>query len=383
MEKALLILTIFCSFVISRTTIAQDQPGRTILVIIDGLHYEAPKRMNLPNFSSLADQGTLVKKMTGIIPYHPTQGEYAEVHTSSYPNPMMMTGTIFLKADQPMLQHSIEHSAFVSNSLSYQSITNGYKIVIQKTETDEFAIDQAIHILKNHEIDFLRIHMQNTGSAGSQVLNADSNEPYKYNIWHESSPYTPTAMEADNQIGRLIDELQNIGKWEDTLFILTSDHGQTKTGWHPTLPEESWIFPTVFHGPGIKRNHSIEWADQTDIVPTIAHLMKVELPNDDGGSGRILHNVLNADSNDSAGSSKIFELNKVFARYIIAEAKMLLNSSEYPFLNSQVMDLERDFYGLNRIMDWKNTESIDSLISHNESIVIEMEESLNELNLND
>lgn len=230
MKKVILILTIFCSAVISANAIAQELPDRTILVIIDGLHYEAPERIKLPNFSSLADQGTLVKKMTGIIPYHPTHGEYAEVHTSSYPNPVMMTGTIFLKADQPMLQHSFEHSAFVSNSLSYQSITNGYKIVIQKTETDEFAIDQALNILKNHEIEFLRIHMQNTGSAGSRVLNADSNEPYKHNIWHENSPYIPTAIEADNQIGRLIKELQTLGKWEDTLFILTSDHGQTKTG---------------------------------------------------------------------------------------------------------------------------------------------------------
>lgn len=378
MNRAVALIVILCSLVPAFTALAQDRPESVILVIVDGLHYEAPERLDLPTFAALAEGGTMVRKVTGIIPYHPSHGEYARVHTSSYPNPMMMAGTIFLTANQRMLQHSFKNSAFVANSRSYQSITDGYEVAVQMVESDAFAIDQALEILGRHDIDFLRIHLQNTGNGGSLTLGADSDAPYRHDIWHEDSPYIANAMEADRQVGRLIDELKKMGAWDDTLFIVTSDHGQTKTGWHPTLPEESWLFPTVFHGPGIRRNHRIEWADQTDIVPTIAQLMGVEAPNNDGGAGRVLTNVLASEADDSPGHSKIFELNSILARYILADARSIVNSPEYPYLNSQAMERESEFYGLDRVMDWHELGSIDALIEHDQAVVGRMESALDE-----
>lgn len=376
MRQFCTLIVLSCSVLFTGAVLAQEVPARVILIIIDGLHYEAPERLRMPVFSALAEEGSRIEKVTGIIPYHPAHGEYAEVHTSSYPNPMMMTGTIFLAPDQTMLQHRFEDSAFVANSRSYQSITDGYEWVIQKVGTDEFAVDQALGILRDHDVDFLRLHLQNTGNGGSLTLAADESAPYRHDIWHADSPYVAAAVEADRQVGRLVEELKRMGRWDDTLFIVTSDHGQTKTGWHPTLPEESWMFPAVFHGPGIRQGHSMEWADQTDIVPSIAHLMNVEVPNDDGGSGKVLSGVLTGGADDSQGRSHIYELNKVLARYILADARMIVGSAEHPFLNSQAMEVESDFYGLERVMEWHELGSVDALIAHNEAIVRQMEESL-------
>ncbi|HEX5789113.1 MAG TPA: sulfatase-like hydrolase/transferase [Woeseiaceae bacterium] len=357
---------------------AAAPPARAILVIVDGLHYEAPERLGLPTFAALAAAGTRIDKVAGIVPYHPTHGPYADVHTSSYPNPMMMAGTIFLTPDQRMLQHSFEDAAFVANSRSYQSITDGYEFVIQKIGTDEYAVDQALDLLRRHDPDFLRIHLQNTGNGGSETLEAPADAPWRHDIWHADSPYVANAREADRQVGRLVDELKAMGRWDDTLLVVTSDHGQTKTGWHPTLPEESWLFPAVLLGPGIRRGQRIEWADQVDIVPTIARVMDVAVPNDDGGAGRVLTAALTGEETaaDARGTSRIVELNRVLARYIAADAQLIVRSPAHPFLNSLQMGFESDVYGLERVMDWPELGSIEALVEHNAAVVGEMERVL-------
>lgn len=355
---------------------AEDTPERVVLVVIDGLHVEAPDRLGLRTLAMLSKQGTSIRKVTGIMPYHPAHGDYAEVHTCSFPNPMMMAGTIFLSADQKMLQHSFEHSAFVANSRSYQSITDGYEIVVQRVVPDAVAVDYAIAILREHDMGFVRIHLQDTGNGGSETLEAGPEAAYRHDIWHEDSPYVSAAVEADRQVGRLIGALERLGRWESTLFIVTADHGQTRSGWHPSLPEESWTFPAVLHGPGIRKDHVLASADQTDIVPTIAHVMNVELPNSDGGSGRVVFGALAAGRGQADEPSKLRELNGVLARYALADARMLLLSQEHPFLNSEAMGAANRFYGYQRVMEWSDLGSIDALVRHNEAVVSDMEASL-------
>lgn len=377
-QRAVLVGWFAClTFCLSAVT--EARPARVVLVIVDGLHMDAPERLELDTFAELAAGGTRVRKVVGIVPYHPTYGEYASIHTSSYPNPMMMAGTIFLRANQPMLQHSFDISAFVANSRSYQSITDGYEFTVQKTETDEYAVDRALELLSSHDIDFLRLHLQNTGNGGSETLEAPPDAPYRHDIWHKDSPYVAKAREADRQVGRLIDGLEHMGKWEDTLFVLTSDHGQTRSGWHPTLPEESWMFPAVFYGPGIRKGQTIEWADQTDLVPTIAQVMDVPIPNTDGGAGKVLSDALQVSASGSgkaSGASAIIELNRVLARYIQAEAEMIVGSSDRPYLNSLAMGFESDFYGLRRVMDWEELGSTYALTAQNLEVVEAMEQAL-------
>ena len=109
--------------------------------------------------------------------------------------------------------------------------------------------------------------------------------------------------------------------------------------------------------------------------------MNAVIPNRDGGSGQILYSAILNQENESSGSSIILEFNRVLARYILAEAKLMINSVEYPFLNRIMMDLERVFYSLNRNMEWKKMESIDALTKHNEQIVITIEKNLQDLKL--
>src|SRR5690606_8913975 len=114
------------------------------------------------------------------MPHHPTHGRYANIHTCSYPNPVMMTGTVFLTAHQKMLQHSFDKSAFIANTDAYHSITEGYQYVVQQTDTDAFSTDQAISLL-DKDVDFIRLHLQDAGTAGYQTFLADTDKPYSRN----------------------------------------------------------------------------------------------------------------------------------------------------------------------------------------------------------
>ncbi len=377
MTRILILVSLLSFFAISIN--AESRPERAILFIIDGLHIDAPERLNMSHFTDLAKQGTLINNTTVIMPGHPRVGEYARIHTSSFPNPVTMAGTLFMTPDQTMLQHRFSNAAFVANSLSYQSITDGYTFVIQKSGPDEFSIDKSIELLAKNDIDFMRIHLQNVGSAGNRSTTTDENQPYRHNIWHEESPFVQSVRESDRQLGRFITALKDLNLWEGTLLIVTSDHGQTDSGWHPLIPQESWLHPTIFYGPGVKEGHIIEWADQTDLAPTIARLMNVPAPNDDGGSGRVLKDVMQSETaGQEPSSSKILELNRIFVRYMLADAELILKSVDAPYLNTYTMRMENRFYGLERILEWKDLGTIDDLIRHNLELVIEMEQTLEE-----
>ncbi|MGM0507405.1 MAG: hypothetical protein ACQER4_09505, partial [Bacteroidota bacterium] len=119
----------------------------------------------------------------------------------------------------------------------------------------------------------------------------------------------------------------------------------------------------------------------TDLTPTIADIMQVEIPNEDGGAGVVLESVRQAGTGRGRTSpSSLYELNSVVARYMLAEAELMMNAEDNPWLNTYTMRAGQDFYGLDRIMDWIELDSVDALIRHNLEIVEEMEQQVEELN---
>jgi len=358
-------------------SIASQMPKRAILVVIDGLHTRAPGLFNMPNYNKLAKQGALIQKTCVIMPHHPTHGRYADIHTCSYPNPVMMTGTVFLTARQKMLQHSFDKSAFIANTNAYQSITEGYQFVVQQASNDAFSTDQAINLL-DKRVDFIRIHLQDPGTAGYETFLATEDKPYFRDIWHSESPYKKATEEADRQLGRLVEALERRGELENTLLVILGDHGQSECGWHAMLDEQGWLTPMVFHGAGVREGTVSEWADLTDIVPTIAALMNVDIPNKDGGSGRVLKEIIQGGASDPSGHSTLFELNTILKRYAYASAELIRRSESEAAWGGHAMLFEREFFGLERILDWSKKETLDGLLQYNRSIVEQMEALIKE-----
>ncbi|MFT7484551.1 MAG: arylsulfatase A-like enzyme [Candidatus Paceibacteria bacterium] len=96
----------------------------------------------------------------------------------------------------------------------------------------------------------------------------------------------------DGQLGLVFDKLKTMGLWDNSVIVVTSDHGEglgDHDWWtHGILYQEQVRVPLVVRGPGLAPGQIIEPVVRSiDIVPTIAELVGLgagDLPNMDGKS---------------------------------------------------------------------------------------------------
>jgi arylsulfatase A-like enzyme len=111
------------------------------------------------------------------------------------------------------------------------------------------------------------------------------------------APTDPTAMrallaqyygmvsEVDAQVGLLRDALERLGQWDDTVVIITADHGEQggdhglleKLGWF----ESSYHIPCIVRVPDARAAHGTvvdHFTENVDILPTICDVIGAETP---------------------------------------------------------------------------------------------------------
>ena len=117
--------------------------------------------------------------------------------------------------------------------------------------------------------------------------------PGRYATEYAGRPYDGTVAWCDELVGRLVDALRQAGTLDNTLIVLTSDHGEA-LGQHGEdvhgyfVYEATMRVPLILRGPGVKAGAQIGGVARTvDLFPTIvelAHLGGVATPT----SGRSL-----------------------------------------------------------------------------------------------
>ena len=80
-------------------------------------------------------------------------------------------------------------------------------------------------------------------------------------------------------MGRIIQALKDAGIYDDTVIIVTGDHGGHEQG-HGTLAMEDMESPFVVFGKNVQSGHLIEEpVVQYDIAATIAYILGLETPS--------------------------------------------------------------------------------------------------------
>ena len=315
----------------NHATTKQSPPDRVILFCIDGLSVEGPARIDMPNFNALKAQGTYYKEMHLTLPGHPEKSD-TYPWSCSMPNPMLMTGSPFIgKAGvrESMIQHSFKdkETAFIVNARAYQDVSGGFGSYLSSSfNPDALVIDLTMDIMEVSDPKFMRVHLQRSGIEGLRISKKWSEkEVYHRNIWHEESTYRTAITEADRQLGRFVQYLKDNDKWENTVLLITSDHGQANEGWHEPYSPPASVTPLLIVGSGVRKGATFEYCEIIDIAPTIANLSHKKKPT--LSIGRVLSEAfVDNESFAPAVSQNIKRLNNVLieAHNLSEEKKKIL-----------------------------------------------------------
>ena len=108
------------------------------------------------------------------------------------------------------------------------------------------------------------------------------------------SGYYASVTFMDEQVGRLIDELERLGLADSTAIVFTSDHGYhlgDHTFWQKAnLHEQVTRVPLIISVPGVRAGRSRSIVELVDLVPTLCELTRAPIP--EGVEGKSLVPVL-------------------------------------------------------------------------------------------
>ncbi|MEO1021973.1 MAG: alkaline phosphatase family protein [Bacteroidota bacterium] len=105
-------------------------------------------------------------------------------------------------------------------------------------ETEEETTQTAIDFITTHKPDFTFIHLDHVDGAG-------------HGFGHGSPEYYASVAKADSLIGLVVQATKDAGIFEETIFIISSDHGGLGKGHGGPTPDEMNI-PWIISGKGIK-----------------------------------------------------------------------------------------------------------------------------------
>jgi arylsulfatase A-like enzyme len=162
--------------------------------------------------------------------------------------------------------------------------------------------------------------------------------------------YYASISEIDQQFGRLIDRVKAAGQLEDTIIVLTSDHGEL-LGAHGlycknfTASEEIYNIPLILAGPGIRRG---EVADARvgshDLCPTLLELTGsdgIDSP-DSRSFAEVLRDPWGAPADFQTGYAEYFGVRMALTQRVVWDGQWKFVFNGFDF--DELYDLAADPY---------------------------------------
>jgi len=128
-----------------------------------------------------------------------------------------------------------------------------------------------IHYFDPHDMHF--IPPEPVVSKFIRATREEDEEEYKRSVYDAEIFYS------DMQIGQIMEELENLGIRQKTIFLVTSDHGEglgDHNWWnHGILYQEQIRAPLILNGPGIPGGIVLRsMVEHVDLFPTILEMAK-------------------------------------------------------------------------------------------------------------
>ncbi len=153
-----------------------------------------------------------------------------------------------------------------------------YPMVQPKKYFDEYPYEK-MKLPLQFPNDLQDIPKQGLASTRSETNSIGKFPDNQKRMW---SGYYASTQFMDEQVGRILDELERLGLRESTAVVFTSDHGYhlgEHTFWQKSnLHEEVLKVPLIISVPGMKSGRTRSMVELVDLMPTLAEICGLNVP---------------------------------------------------------------------------------------------------------
>ncbi|CAH0183003.1 2,3-bisphosphoglycerate-independent phosphoglycerate mutase [Pedobacter sp. Bi27] len=277
--KSTLLLLCLCVF-------AQAQSKKikhVILIGCDGFGGYALPEANMPNLKALMANGSWTTQARCVLPSSsavnwasllmgagPTEHGYTE-WDSKVPEIPSITKTSYglfpgifsvIRDQKKQAKTAIVYSW---SGIGYLFEKEAVNIIVSGNDKDDFCTDTTVAIIKKEKPYFTFLHLDEPDGTG-------------HSIGHRTPAYYKQLELVDQRIGKIVKAVNDAGIADETVILVTADHGGKGKGHGGKSLDEVQI-PWIISGPGVRKNHELKDAIITyDTAATLAWLMRLQQP---------------------------------------------------------------------------------------------------------
>ncbi|MNQ80281.1 Type I phosphodiesterase / nucleotide pyrophosphatase [compost metagenome] len=258
MKKLKVSLAVLLLFISSQNVTAQ----RVVILGLDGFSAEAFNKIKHPNIDQLLAQGLISVTTRPVMP-SVTLPNWTSHLTGSGPEEHGITSNNWTLTDHPLKAIEIDEDGYspsifkVLKTAKPKAKTAFYynwpELInpFNKKYIDEVSFEENDSYTKNYQkaIDFIAKNQQSPTLVFLYSVHTD--HVGHANKWM-SVPYIAAVEEADKAIGDFVDQLKKENLFEDTYFLLITDHGGIESG-HGGVTMNEMQVPWGITGPKIKK----------------------------------------------------------------------------------------------------------------------------------
>ena len=288
MKKNILFILLGIFFAMNTYNISAASPRakHVILIGLDGWGAYSVSKAEMPNVKKLMDDGSYTLKKRSVLPSSSAvnwasmfMGAGPELHgytewyskTPELPSREVNKNGIFptvfslLHESDPKVEIGCIYEWETIRCLVDTFALNYDKHVSEAESNPAAAAQYAADYIKKAHPNLLAVIIDNPDHVGHAA-------------GHDTPEYYAMLKELDKYVGQIVNAVKEAGMLDETIFIVTADHGGINKG-HGGKTMEEMETAFIISGINIKKGHEItESMMQFDVASTIAHIFKLEQP---------------------------------------------------------------------------------------------------------
>src|SRR6266852_2027847 len=287
------------------TFAASNSAPNVVVVTIDTLRADhlgcyGYKQISTPNIDALAADGARFERAYTVVPV--TLPSHTVMFTGTYPmlSGMHDFGGNKLSPQQPTLASVLKQSGYVTGAVigaavldSRFGLNQGFDFYydhfdfsrLEEANLDE--MERPGNVVADLALDWLGKNSQKKFFLWMHLY--DPHFPYRppepYSREYASQPYDGEIAFADEQVGRLLRFLKDKGLYQNTVIVLTGDHGES-LGEHGEKTHGFFIYnvtmhvPLIIHLPGKPATQTVaDPVSLVDLMPTVLAATGLDIPS--------------------------------------------------------------------------------------------------------